>query len=62
MSTPSRDTSNVLLIIGIVLGILFPVGGLVVALVLFFTHRRQQALYVALATLVGVLIGVALYL
>jgi hypothetical protein len=61
-SPPAGQQSNVLLIVGIILGLLLPIGGLIIAVILFATGRAQQGLYVALATLVGVLIGLALYL
>lgn len=54
--------SKLLLILGIVLGLLFPIAGLIIAIVLFVKGRSQQGLIVLGATAVGVLIGVLIYL
>jgi hypothetical protein len=61
-SPPAGQQSNALLIVGIILGLLIPIGGLIIAIILFATGRAQQGIYVALATLVGVLISLAIYL
>jgi len=61
-SPPAGQQSNVLLIVGIILGLLFPIGGLIVAIVLFATGRSQQGLWVLLATLIGVALSFAIYL
>ena len=61
-SPPAGQQSNVLLIVGVLLGLLLPIGGLIIAVILFATGRAQQGLWVALATLVGVLIGLVVYL
>lgn len=62
MSTPPASKSNVLLIVGIILGLLFPIGGLIVAIILFVRGSKTHGFYVLGATVVGVLIGLALYL
>ena len=53
------EQSNVLLIVGIILGLLLPIGGLIIAVILFATGRAQQGLYVILATLLGMLLAFA---
>lgn len=65
MSTPppaAASGSNVLLIIGIIVGLLFPIGGLIIAIVLFVKGRSRHGLIVLGATIVGVLIGVLIFL
>lgn len=61
-SPPAGQQSNVLLIVGIILGLLLPIGGLIVAVILFATGRAQQGIYVIVATLLGMLLAFALYL
>ena len=61
-SPPAGEQSNVLLIVGIILGLLLPIGGLIVAVILFATGRSQQGLYVLVATLLGMLLAFAIYL
>ena len=61
-SPPAAEQSNVLLIVGIILGLLLPIGGLIIAVILFATGRAQQGLYVILATLLGMLLAFLLYL
>ena len=61
-SPPAGEQSNVLLIVGIILGLLLPIGGLIVAVILFATGRSQQGIYVIVATLLGMLLAFALYL
>jgi len=52
----------VLLIVGIIVGLLFPIGGLIIAIVLFVQRRTQHGLIVLGATVVGAVIGALLYL
>jgi hypothetical protein len=53
VTTPPRSQSNTLLIVGIIAGLLVPIIGLIIAIVLMATNRVAQGLWVLLASIVG---------
>lgn len=46
----------------IALAVILPIAGLVIAVILFATRRTREATYVAVATLIGAGVALALYL
>ena len=59
---PPQKQTTWMLVLEVVLAVVLPIAGLVIAIALFATQHMREGVFVFVATLVGAAVGFAFYL
>jgi hypothetical protein len=62
LAVPPQKQTTWMLVLEVVLAVVLPIAGLVIAIALFATHHLREGIFVFVGTLVGVAVGFAFYL